>query len=38
MFEEKERAWGFYLDDDTIWNIVREDVPELLNVLRSIRT
>ena len=26
------------LDDDTLWSIVREDVPELLHDLRSIRS
>lgn len=26
------------LDDDTLWSIVREDVPELLAMLRSIRS
>ena len=26
------------LDDDTLWSLVREDVPELLHDLRSIRS
>jgi uncharacterized protein with HEPN domain len=31
-----EREWRFYIDNDTLWSIVQQDVPALLPKLRAL--
>jgi len=45
MSDTVPREWRFYLDDmldfagdnDTLWSIIRDDVPELLERLESLK-
>jgi uncharacterized protein with HEPN domain len=30
-----EREWRFYIDNDTLWSIVQQDVPALLPKWRA---
>jgi len=47
MSDASQREWRFYrnrvihgylgIDDDTIWSIIRDDVPELLPLLKALK-
>lgn len=37
MSDARQREWCFYLDDDTLWSIIRDDVPELLPLLQVLK-
>ena len=38
MFKDAEREWRFYLgiDNDTLWSIIRDNIPELLIALTAL--
>ena len=37
MSDASRRKWRFYLDDDTLWSIIRDEVPELLPLLKALK-
>lgn len=37
MSAGEARAWRFCIDDDTVWSIIRDDVPAILPRLEAIQ-
>ncbi|HOO63859.1 MAG TPA: hypothetical protein PK364_08045 [Synergistaceae bacterium] len=37
MSDVSQREWRFYLDDDALWSIIQDDVPELLPLLKAFK-
>lgn len=37
MSDDSKREWRIYLDDDTLWSIIQDDMPELLPLLKALK-
>ena len=37
MSDTIKREWRFYIDSDTLWSIIRDDVPELISLLEALK-
>ena len=38
MSDARQRKWLFYLNDETLWSIIRDDVPERLPLLQALKS